>query len=83
MYVALDKNADRFSYNPAVDNPPEQMPADHQLDIGFIHETIKRNLQNGKESEAYLCGPPPMIDAVTKVLVEKGVPEIRILYDKF
>ncbi len=34
-------------------------------------------------TEAYLCGPPPMIDAAIKVLTKKGVHEIHIYYDKF
>ena len=35
------------------------------------------------QAEAYLCGPPIMIDAVMDVLGQKGIPEERIWYDKF
>ncbi len=35
------------------------------------------------EYSAWMCGPPPMIDACTAVLREGGVPEGRIYADKF
>jgi Na+-transporting NADH:ubiquinone oxidoreductase subunit F len=82
-FIALDERAERFAYHPALDVAPEEAPRGFPIDTGFIHNTIRMHLTRGEDSEAYLCGPPPMIDAVIKVLVEKGVPEIRILYDKF
>ena len=33
--------------------------------------------------DAYLCGPPPMVDAAIAMLDAGGVPEDRIFYDKF
>ncbi len=33
--------------------------------------------------EAYLAGPPPLIDAAIPVLVRKGIDEDDIFYDKF
>jgi propane monooxygenase reductase subunit len=33
--------------------------------------------------DAYLCGPPPMVDAAIELLVRRGVPEGQIHYDKF
>ena len=48
-----------------------------------IFDGIEKHLEDGPGSEAYLCGPPIMIDAVTKVLIDKGMPEERILFDKF
>jgi propane monooxygenase reductase subunit len=33
--------------------------------------------------DAYLCGPPPMVDAAIELLVRRGVPEAQIHYDKF
>jgi len=82
-FIALSGRAERFSYYAALDIPPAEAPGGYHIDTGFIHNTINAHLTRGEDSEAYLCGPPPMIDAVIKVLVEKGVPEIRILYDKF
>lgn len=50
---------------------------------GFIHLVLERHIKEGEKREAYLCGPPVMIDAVIKVLKEKGVSEDHIYYDKF
>ena len=52
-------------------------------DRGFIHTVLEKHLEGGADAEAYLCGPPIMIEAVTGVLKAKGVPGERILYDKF
>jgi NAD(P)H-flavin reductase/ferredoxin len=35
------------------------------------------------ESEAYLCGPPPMVDAAIKLFLERGMDPNRIFFDKF
>lgn len=35
------------------------------------------------DADAYLCGPPAMIDAAVDVLVERGVPRARIRFDRF
>ena len=50
---------------------------------GFIHTVLDRELITGIHGEAYLCGPPIMIDAVMAVLESKGIPKESILYDKF
>lgn len=50
-------------------------------ETGFIHLSVDKYLEEGIERQAFLCGPPPMIEAVTRVLEEKGVNDI--FYDKF
>ncbi|MDD5458019.1 MAG: 2Fe-2S iron-sulfur cluster binding domain-containing protein [Phycisphaerae bacterium] len=50
---------------------------------GFIHLAVDKKLKTGVERQAFLCGPPPMIEAVTRVLEEKGVQAGDIFYDKF
>ncbi|MCK5201393.1 MAG: oxidoreductase, partial [Spirochaetales bacterium] len=52
-------------------------------ETGFIHQVLEKNMTEGESSEAYLCGPPIMIDAVTAVLNKGNVSDNRILYDKF
>jgi propane monooxygenase reductase component len=54
--------------------------------VGFVHETADEYLGSGEISnpEAYMCGPPPMIDAMTELLTERhGVDETQIFHDKF
>ena len=52
-------------------------------DTGFIHLAADKRLERGIKRQAFLCGPPPMIDAVTEVLRDKGLEEKDIFYDKF
>jgi len=52
-------------------------------DKGFIHLAVDKYLTETVQRQAFLCGPPLMIDAVTKVLLEKGLPAEEIFYDKF
>ncbi|MHC4717871.1 MAG: FAD-binding oxidoreductase, partial [Planctomycetota bacterium] len=40
---------------------------------GFIHLSVDKLLDPGVSRQAFLCGPPPMIEAVTRVLTEKGL----------
>ncbi len=44
---------------------------------------VDRLEEDVTEVDAYLCGPPPMVDAAIALLERKGVPESRIHYDKF
>ncbi|MFH1502516.1 MAG: FAD-binding oxidoreductase [Candidatus Eisenbacteria bacterium] len=53
-------------------------------ETGFIHLSVDRHIENdGARRQAFLCGPPPMIEAVMSILDEKGVRESDIFYDKF
>lgn len=50
-------------------------------ETGFIHLSADKHLESGVSRQAFLCGPPLMIEAVTKVLQEKGTDDI--FYDEF
>ena len=52
-------------------------------ETGFIHLACDKHLEPNVERQAFLCGPPPMIDAVTSVLEDKGIKSEDIFYDKF
>ncbi|MDD5672947.1 MAG: hypothetical protein PHC61_02180 [Chitinivibrionales bacterium] len=52
-------------------------------ETGFIHLAIDKKLEKNIKRQAFLCGPPPMINAVTVVLIEKGLKSEDIFYDKF
>jgi Na+-transporting NADH:ubiquinone oxidoreductase subunit F len=84
MLVDIAQEHERFQYYPALsESDGFDVEGDYPVSTGFIHTLIRSKVIDGPSSEGYLCGPPVMIDAVVKELVEKGVPEIRILYDKF
>ncbi len=52
-------------------------------ETGFIHLAVDKYLEADVKRQAFLCGPPPMIEAVTSVLEEKGLMPEDIFYDKF
>lgn len=51
---------------------------------GLISEHLKELVgARLPESQAYLCGPPPMIDACVALLAAEGLGAARIFHDKF
>jgi propane monooxygenase reductase component len=52
-------------------------------EAGLITEVVERMEPDLAEVDAYLCGPPPMVDAAIAMLERKGVPESHIYFDKF
>lgn len=52
-------------------------------DTGFIHLAVDKYLKTNIKRQAFLCGPPLMIEATMKVLEQKGVVPQDIFYDEF
>lgn len=50
---------------------------------GLITDVVVRGERDLSDVDAYLCGPPPMVDAAMALLDAKGVPESQVYYDKF
>ncbi|HNX77602.1 MAG TPA: FAD-binding oxidoreductase [Candidatus Rifleibacterium sp.] len=84
-YRNLARTCARFRYFPALSQP---LLEDGWTEArGMVHTLIEQQLAvatPGKnEPVAFICGPAPMMDAVTKVLVAKGLPSDRIFTDPF
>ena len=79
--LALQQRFSNFRYVPALSEPKPQ--DNWEGETGLITQAVERMMPVNGSTEAYLCGPPPMIDASIKVLTQKGVQEIYIYYDKF
>jgi propane monooxygenase reductase component len=81
---ALGAQLGDFRFIPALSEP---LPDDAwEGETGLITDVVDRHVtpeQARNGLEAYLCGPPPMIDAAIVMLQRKGIPESRIYYDKF
>jgi propane monooxygenase reductase subunit len=52
-------------------------------ETGLITDVVDRCEADLAEVDAYLCGPTPMVDAATELLLRRGAPEARIHFDKF
>jgi propane monooxygenase reductase subunit len=57
--------------------------ADWDGECGMVTDVVTRLEEELGEMDAYLCGPPPMVDAAIAMLDANGVPENRVYYDKF
>jgi MocE subfamily Rieske [2Fe-2S] domain protein len=84
-FTDLEKAHANFSFHPALSSP---LPADDWTGLkGFIHEVALEQYLAAHESPAvaefYLCGPPQMIKACTRMLADLGVPAHQISYDEF
>jgi propane monooxygenase reductase subunit len=62
---------------------PALSHAEWDGETGLITDVVARCEPDLGAVDAYLCGPPPMVDAAIELLKAKGVPEQQIFFDKF
>ncbi len=84
-FEALARRHDNFSFHPALSTP---LAEDQWQGLtGFIHEVVAENYlrahPNPRAVEYYLCGPPQLIKASTRLLAEWDVPATQIAFDEF
>ncbi|MEW5909008.1 MAG: NADH:ubiquinone reductase (Na(+)-transporting) subunit F [Thermodesulfobacteriota bacterium] len=81
----LEARHDNFSFVVSLSDP---QPEDHwKGPVGYIHQVaydsyLKSHLNPG-EIEFYLCGPPPMLKAILRMLDDLGVDPEMIAFDDF
>ncbi len=78
---ALEESLLSFSYVPALSEPAAD--DDWEGEVGLITDVVRRLAGGLKGAHAYVCGPPPMVEAALPMLMTAGVEEKRIYYDKF
>ena len=79
----LERALPRFRYVPALSEPDSPDSAGWDGETGFVTDVLKRREESLTGAHAYVCGPPPMVEAAMPVLEGLGVEERRIYYDKF
>jgi propane monooxygenase reductase subunit len=62
---------------------PALSDAEWEGETGLITDVVDRLELDLAEVDAYLCGPPPMVDAAQELLMSRGLDEARIHFDKF
>ena len=77
----LENKMPNFKFIPTISRPDPNQKWDGET--GFVHLAADKHLDPGVKRQAFLCGPPPMIEAVTVVLKEKGIAADDIFYDEF
>ena len=85
QFRAIEKEFPNFTFTIALSEPH----ADDKWDgpVGFIHQVIQDNYlvkhEEPEDIEYYLCGPPMMNAAITKMLDNLGVPKEMVAFDDF
>jgi propane monooxygenase reductase subunit len=77
----LERKLPRFRYLPALSEPSDDDWWDGET--GLITDVVKRHAADLTGAHAYVCGPPPMVEAAVPLLGTLGVEEKRIYWDKF
>lgn len=85
QFDAIAAQFPNFTWHLALSEP---QPEDNWTGpTGFIHQVIfdeyLKKHENPEDIEYYLCGPPMMTSAVTKMLYNLGVPDENVMYDNF
>ena len=77
----LESRLPGFRYVPALSEPGPD--ADWDGETGLITDVVQRLASDLTGAHAYVCGPPPMVEAALPLLTRLGVEEKRVYYDKF
>ena len=82
LFEVLTKDHPNFHYVPALSDEP--VDSDWSGYRGFVHEALKEEFNGRFEGhKAYLCGPPPMIDACVTTLMQGRLFENNIFMENF
>jgi propane monooxygenase reductase subunit len=77
----LEQRLENFRFVPALSECGEDEGWEGER--GLITDVVVGREDDLAGMDAYLCGPPPMVDAAIAMLDAQGVPEDRVFYDKF
>jgi propane monooxygenase reductase subunit len=72
-----------LTFVPALSEAPQGGGADWKGEAGLITDVVDRLEDDLADVDAYLCGPPPMVDAAIALLERRGCPEAHIYFDRF
>jgi benzoate/toluate 1,2-dioxygenase reductase subunit len=75
---ALAARIPNFTYSACVANPDSQYPQK-----GYVTQHIEPRHLNDGDVDLYLCGPPPMVEAVSQYVREQGITPANFYYEKF
>jgi propane monooxygenase reductase component len=79
---ALEQRLPNFHYVPAL-SEPTGAEDEWEGETGLITDVVSRSETGVVRAHAYICGPPPMVEAAVPLLTRLGVPEKHVYWDKF
>jgi toluene monooxygenase electron transfer component len=84
MLKCLPGFGERIFYHPAISAPESDPETTWTGRVGFVHAVAQEmHGENLKDFEIYFAGPPPMAEAVQRMLVEMKVPQGQVHFDQF
>lgn len=75
---ALAARIPNFTFSACVASPDSSYP--HK---GYVTQHIAPKHLNDGDVDVYLCGPPPMVEAVSHYIREQGIQPVNFYYEKF
>lgn len=77
----MEKTLPDFTYVPTL----SRTTAEHNWhgEKGRVTALIEKYVPDKAPLDAYICGAPAMVQSCIDLLLEKGIPEANIFYDKF
>jgi len=75
---ALAARIPGFTFSACVANPESQYPQK-----GYVTQHIAPHHLNDGDVDVYLCGPPPMVEAVSQYLRDSGITPANFYFEKF
>ncbi|MDH0648227.1 benzoate 1,2-dioxygenase electron transfer component BenC [Pseudomonas sp. GD03858] len=75
---ALAARIANFTFSACVANPESEYPQK-----GYVTQHIEPRHLNQGDVDVYLCGPPPMVEAVSQYIREQGITPVNFYYEKF
>jgi NAD(P)H-flavin reductase len=80
-FAAWAREQADFAFVPVLSAEPTDSPWSGAR--GLVTEAVATALSDAFGAEAYLCGPPPMIDAAAALLTRRGIDPADIHADRF
>ena len=82
LFSSLAADNPNFTYVPVLS---DQQPEDHWTgETGFVHEALQRHFGGMFAGhKAYICGPPPMVEACIRTLMQGRLFERDIFTERF
>lgn len=75
---ALAARIPNFTFSACVASPDSSYPLK-----GYVTQHIAPKHLNDGDVDVYLCGPPPMVEAVSQYIREQGIQPANFYYEKF
>ncbi len=80
--AALADRLPNFTFVPVLSHCADDDPS-WTGERGMVTDVVDRLEEGLAGADAYLCGPPPMVDAAIELLERHDVPSTQIFFDKF